>query len=68
MSNVYMHSSPDPENLKGMQGKKNHTHAHKYSLKLSHTRAPTHTHRRTNQRSTRISRRHMTCRSQLQRK
>jgi hypothetical protein len=43
MSNVYMHSNPDPENLKGLQGKKNHTHAHKYSLKLSHTRAPTHT-------------------------
>ena len=43
MSNVYMHSNPDPENQKGLQGKKNHTHAHKYSLKLSHTRAPTHT-------------------------
>ena len=43
MSNVYMHSNPDPESLKGLQGKKNHTHAHKYSLKLSHTRAPTHT-------------------------
>ena len=38
-----MHSNPDPENQKGLQGKKNHTHAHKYSLKLSHTRAPTHT-------------------------
>ena len=38
-----MHSNPDPENLKGLQGKKNHAHAQKYSLKLSLTRAPTHT-------------------------
>ena len=43
MSNVYMHSNPDPENLKGMQSKKNHTHAHKYSLELSYARTPTHT-------------------------
>ena len=41
MSNVCIHSNPEPENLKGIQGKKKHAHSRKNSLKLSHTQTYT---------------------------